>query len=408
MHITQVALPLLTGLATVNAALNFDAMFKADPALKHIKPTTTKPADRLATAHSIIAFLQSSHSASLHAASIASAAHTRTLVTSVKPTKSASAKGTATSTTKASPKNKRAVVASGTTTSATIPPAATCAALSWAFNYIPTPNTAVQFSIDSGLSGIAVAALAPAGFTRQSFNQYAAIEASSYLGSSELSTYNASQCAAACNAWAGSQPCVAFNMYFEREPTQFPGSNCPNPSATTSVRCALYGSQVVASQAINYGEFRSQFIVLLAGSNLYWKNTAPVGIAGFTAPTALPAFVDVSTINGVNVVTGSNFYPGTFDPTQCSTFCATTNSLNYAAAVNAGQSVYTPCNYFDAASISVQGTVYGTYCGLYTTSAVASTADIYSQTISQVQYDVTYSYGYAATTINSGIVSSHH
>ncbi|KAF2149659.1 hypothetical protein K461DRAFT_205335, partial [Myriangium duriaei CBS 260.36] len=235
-----------------------------------------------------------------------------------------------------------------------------CPAQSYAYGYTPSNNTALGFSLDANLGAISVNAMAPAGYTRTANLLSGSILAPlQYQTYTELSAYNVTACANYCNNWGG---CAAFNIYFERLPSQIPGPSCPNPAASVAVKCALYSSTVTASQANNFGEFRSQFIDLITGSNVYTKNPQPAAIAGYTA-TALAGFVNVDT----SLQSGQAFYQGSsFDASLCTALCDATNTANYNAAFAAGQTTYTPCNYADAAWISVQGQGYGTYCGLFT------------------------------------------
>jgi len=66
---------------------------------------------------------------------------------------------------------------------------------------------------------------------------------------------------------------------FERDPIVVPGtgSGCTNPGSTTNIKCALFGTNVTAAAAINVGQYRSSFHVVIAGSNGY--NLIPHSLA---------------------------------------------------------------------------------------------------------------------------------
>jgi len=66
---------------------------------------------------------------------------------------------------------------------------------------------------------------------------------------------------------------------YERDPLVVPGtgSGCTNPASTTNIKCALFGTNVTAAAAINVGQYRSQFHVVIAGSNGY--NLIPHSVA---------------------------------------------------------------------------------------------------------------------------------
>lgn len=54
-----------------------------------------------------------------------------------------------------------------------------------------------------------------------------------YLGYTVVKTYDVATCAAKCTAKTG---CLAFNIYFERDPTLEPGTNCDNPPAFANIK----------------------------------------------------------------------------------------------------------------------------------------------------------------------------
>lgn len=68
--------------------------------------------------------------------------------------------------------------------------------------------------------------------------------------------------------------CVSVNVYFERDPKVDPGKGCPNPPSTTYIKCALWGAPIRANDAINTGQYRDQFQVVIAGSNGYTDQAA--------------------------------------------------------------------------------------------------------------------------------------
>lgn len=75
-----------------------------------------------------------------------------------------------------------------------------------------------------------------------------------------LSTYNASECADICTRTLG---CQAFNLYFERGPSKVPGPDCRNPPALVIPFCALWGGPVSTGNALNEGQYREQFHVVI-------------------------------------------------------------------------------------------------------------------------------------------------
>lgn len=111
--------------------------------------------------------------------------------------------------------------------------------------------------------------------------------ADSYLGFSLLKTYDVAGCAAKCNAVNG---CNSFNIYFERDPSKNPNdASCANPSSVVQIKCVTWGSAVTADNANNYGQWRGQFQVLVAGSNGYIKTAYATALANGFDPNNVPA-----------------------------------------------------------------------------------------------------------------------
>ena len=57
--------------------------------------------------------------------------------------------------------------------------------------------------------------------------------------------------------------CMSFNTYFERDPSLEPGSGCTDPASVTMIKCVFWGGPVSASNANNYGQYRSKFQLVL-------------------------------------------------------------------------------------------------------------------------------------------------
>lgn len=75
---------------------------------------------------------------------------------------------------------------------------------------------------------------------------------------------------------------------YERNPTVNPdyGAGCPNPPSTTIIKCVLWGQTINTDIALNWGEERCDFQVLIAGSNYYLKQSALQNLSeyGFFGP----------------------------------------------------------------------------------------------------------------------------
>jgi hypothetical protein len=62
-----------------------------------------------------------------------------------------------------------------------------------------------------------------------------------------------------------------INLYYERGPTLNSADACVKPTAMTAIKCTLWGSLVSPDYATNFGQWREQFHVVIAGSNGYFK-----------------------------------------------------------------------------------------------------------------------------------------
>lgn len=131
-------------------------------------------------------------------------------------------------------------------------------------------------------SNFAKNATTPANYT-ESFRDLQASSSveGAYLTYSTLDSYNASECAASCNNRTG---CEAFNIYFERQPTEDVGEDCPNPPASTAIKCVLWASGVNKENTNNNGTTTYGFTILIAGSNGYNKGEGKTGYAFILAP----------------------------------------------------------------------------------------------------------------------------
>ncbi|TKA82957.1 hypothetical protein B0A55_01544 [Friedmanniomyces simplex] len=198
---------------------------------------------------------------------------------------------------------------------------------------VPSPNDEATFKTYPAFASAASNAAAPALYQRVFTNLNASEFASSsnvYLGYYELKSYDAGACTALCDQTSG---CVGTNLYFERDPSLLPAAACPNPTALTVIKCALWGSPVTAQQATNDGQYQASFHVLIAGSNGYMKLPSQAcsaissawGGSGYSWPTGgmPPNWQSFTASPGF----GTAFRPATSWPSS-----ATAGPMGYAAA----------------------------------------------------------------------------
>ena len=117
--------------------------------------------------------------------------------------------------------------------------------------------------------------MTPSGYVQAFEDLYASV--SDTITFYTLNSYDVAGCATHCDDL---EPCTAFNIYIERDPSLNPTTNatnpefnCPLPSSITNYKCSLRGSSIDASSANNEGGYRGEFQVVIAGSNGYNKET---------------------------------------------------------------------------------------------------------------------------------------
>lgn len=68
---------------------------------------------------------------------------------------------------------------------------------------------------------------------------------------------------------------------FKRDPSLNPdASDCPNPPSTINIKCVFWGGAATAANANNFGQWRDNFQVLIAGSNGYINSTYAAKLVG--------------------------------------------------------------------------------------------------------------------------------
>jgi len=75
------------------------------------------------------------------------------------------------------------------------------------------------------------------------------------MGFTTLQTYDTQACASKCDKMNG---CMAVNVYFERDPSVDPGTNCPDPSSVTMIKCVFWGGPVMSANANNQGQCKQR------------------------------------------------------------------------------------------------------------------------------------------------------
>jgi hypothetical protein len=150
----------------------------------------------------------------------------------------------------------------------------------------PAPSsddTDQKFLGNTDFSNTATSAGAPNKYVRTFFNQQASLEGCGYMCYKSYDSYNVEQAALDCNAKPG---CRGFNIFYERDPLVDPDyTSCKNPASSTVIKASFWGNNVAPLVATNVGQYRSDFHVVIAGSNGYAltaDSVTPVAINGYT------------------------------------------------------------------------------------------------------------------------------
>ncbi|KAM0133594.1 hypothetical protein ACHAO1_006114 [Botrytis cinerea] len=207
-------------------------------------------------------------------------------------------------------------------------------------------------------------AATPPGFTRSFVNLNASNNALKYMGFTQLPTYDTKNCASKCSDIAG---CNAFNIYFERDPSVDPGASCTNPSSMTNVKCVFWGGAIDAKTAVNDGQWRSTFRVVIAGSNGYNLNSFPTP-SGYNPPTSLAGASINAPLdcNKNDTYLGSRFFTDTpFDISLCTAACDATTAFNIAHPPASGIQT---CQFINTYILYLNGVAQGQACAMYTDS----------------------------------------
>lgn len=227
---------------------------------------------------------------------------------------------------------------------------------------VPSPDTASAFLAYAPFASSASGAPTPSGYTNTFTNLQASVNAYGYMGYTALDTYDTALCATKCSQMDG---CYGFNIFFERDPSVEAGTGCMDPPSTTVIKCSFWGGYVAAENALNTGQWRSDFHVVIAGSNGYMTTESPA-VEGFTVQSlgnnAINAPLDC---NGNDTYMGSRMYTtSVFDPNLCAQTCASTNEFDIAHPPANGVPMI--CKFFVTYLLSKNGVPQGQYCAMYT------------------------------------------
>ncbi|KAF1837400.1 hypothetical protein BDW02DRAFT_595553 [Decorospora gaudefroyi] len=129
-------------------------------------------------------------------------------------------------------------------------------------NCTPQPPTTIwTFYTSPSIHSASTTATTPPLYTPIFTTHTASYVGTSYLGHTELPTYNTTTCAHLCTA---STPCRSFNIYYERAPALDPECD-----ARSVIKCALWAERLDVRRVTNGGYEEGGFEIVIAGSNGY-------------------------------------------------------------------------------------------------------------------------------------------
>lgn len=257
---------------------------------------------------------------------------------------------------------------------------------------IPSPDTAAAFQTYDVFANEANTAQIPTGYDNTFTNLLASYSGATdaYMGYYSLDQYSPQACADICNEI---DACLGFNIYFERDPTVNPGSSCPNPPSTTFIKCVLWSTYLSAANALNTGQYRDDFQVVIAGSNGYVKNTVPA-VFGYTGTYLADASINAPLCNGDYTYMGyTMFTDQPFDPALCGQACTAQNEYNLAHPPATGKPML--CQFFNTYLLMKNGYSQGQICAMYNTSWGCTYADNYGYYYGSDHYTISLSFSYS-------------
>ncbi|KAM0716755.1 hypothetical protein Q7P37_008200 [Cladosporium fusiforme] len=232
-------------------------------------------------------------------------------------------------------------------------------------------DTAEKFRADTTIASVANNANpTPSGYFQNFKNLKGANSAMNYLGYTVVNNgYDVDFCAAKCDAQSG---CLAFNIYFERDPTLEPGPGCKNPAAFANIKCSFWGTGLDSTTANNYGQWREKFQVAVAGSNAYTSYKLGGPIDGWNGPQKLNNSVMNAPLwdctNKWSHLGYKLLQAGSVDPRLCAAACDSQTEYNTAHPAEGAAPV--TCNAFGS-YILTKNNATGSYqqgqmCTFYT------------------------------------------
>ena len=179
-----------------------------------------------------------------------------------------------------------------------------------------------------------------------------------------------------------------------------PTGTCTNPSSVEVTKCVYWGGPLSADTAVNQGQYRRDFHVVIAGSNGYTSTSisTPPGY-GSAVPLngGINAPLDCNkadTYMGVKI-----FSTGPFDAGRCAAACTAQSEYNLRHPPQ-GKKAQT-CQFFNTYVLYKNQDPVGQYCSLYSETWAPAFATNKGQTRGSDKYTISYSYSFSNGTANA-------
>ena len=167
------------------------------------------------------------------------------------------------------------------------------------------------------------------------------------------------------------------------------------------IKCVYWGGALSADTAVNDGQYRRDFHVVIAGSNGYTSTsiTTPPGYSPGVAlgNAAINAPLDCNkadTYMGVKI-----FSTGPFDAGRCAAACTAQSEYNLRHPPRTGSPK--TCQFFNTYVLYKNREPVGQYCSLYNETWAPAFATNKGQTRGSDKYTISYSFTFSNGTANA-------
>ncbi|THX00725.1 hypothetical protein D6D13_09354 [Aureobasidium pullulans] len=260
------------------------------------------------------------------------------------------------------------------------------------YTYTTSTNTDVAFLNDNTYSDAANSAGTPEGWNPTFKNLKGSVSTSAYLGYVSYPSYNPDVCAAECLKRTG---CLSFNIFFERNPIVDPspaGGNCPQPDSQTALKCTFWGVPIEKESAVNVGQYRNDYHVVISGSNGYKISKPSKPLSGLTDTTLENCAIQETCGSYLTIKTFNDGKP--YDPNRCNAACAAITAESLKA-----KKPERTCQYFTSYMQMKNGLPQFQACAIYSASWTPSVCKNTGYTSNGNVYTIDYSYSYSNTSI---------